>query len=283
MPSTGAGATFQPAFPQPITFPYATGSPKEGPQSFLAFVNIAAGSLTGNLSLDISQFGMSMCQSILVDNEANGVGIAIKSRNGVNFGIQAFGTQIIPIFQQGTQLSLAVTLASVQAGNTQIAFQIFNYWVPPASWVSNLAVSGNVNVASVSGSVIVNVSNANLLGMNIGAAKTGGCTPFFTATLTNTVVQVKAASGQATFKGFMGMSAAVGWLQIFDAPNPAAVTLGTTAPTASFPVQPISTPQTADLPPEGMAVAAGLMAAWTTTANGAAAPASAFQGTLFYF
>jgi hypothetical protein len=281
MPGAGAAA-FQPSSPQPATAPYATGAPPEGPQSFLAFVNIPAGNTIGLLAFELSQFKMSMVQSLLIDNEANPVAITVTSQGGVDFGIPAFGTQIVPLFQKGTQLALKITLAAVQPVQTQIAFQIFNAWVPPASWVSSLAVSGNVNVAAVSGNVNVQVSNAALLGVSLQAATFGGASSALYGGLTNTVVQVKGAPGTGVLKGFDGMSAALGWLQFFDAATPGAVTLGTTTPTYSFPVAPVNTPNRSIFPPEGLKFNNGLQLAWTTTINNATAPASAFQGNIFY-
>jgi len=286
MPAPGAAGTFSPLSPQPKPAPYSKGDPPEGPQTFLAFLNIPAGSLTANLSLDISQFGMSMVQSLLIDNEANPVAITVQSQGGpggVKFGIPAFGTQIVPMFQRGTQLLLAVTLGAVQLVQTQIAFQVFNAWVPPASWVSSLAVSGNVNVAAVSGSVNVQVGNAAFIGLTLAASISGGAKGTIFTALTNAVVQVKPAPGQATLKGAVGNAGATAaFLQFFDAAAPGSVTLGATLPTYVFPVA-ANSQGLAGFPPEGLTIFAGLQVAWTTTPTGAAAPAANWQGTILYF
>src|SRR5271163_507156 len=192
VPSTGAGAA---ASPQPVAFPYNTGSPAEGPKSALTFLTIAAGELSGQMSVNLSQIGMSMVQSVMVDNEANNVAIAVQAQNpsGVNFGIQPEGCQIIPIFTAGAILYLTITLASAQATDTSLAFQIFNSWVPPAQWVANLAIAGNVS-ATVSGVVDVSGSTVDIAGGSINitsgsVAVTGG-----TVTISNNSFAIAAMS-----------------------------------------------------------------------------------------
>jgi hypothetical protein len=269
--------------PQPTKNPVATGTPKEGPQSALVFLVIPAGEMQGNLSTNIEQFGMSMVQSLLVDNEANATSITVKAgTQAVNFGIQALGTQIIPVFQTGTTLNINIKLPEAVAFDVSLAFQIFNFEVPPASWVANLAVSGNVNIANVGGAVNVNVQNSNLIGVGLAAEVTGGANSKLMTGLSNTVTTVKTASGVGTFKGFSGLSAAAGWLQFFDASTAGSVTPGTTAPTWTFPVLAGAIAVSSNLPPEGLAFTKGLQAAWTTTATGGIAPAAAWQGNIFY-
>jgi hypothetical protein len=279
IPSTGAGAA---NLPSPVTNPYTTGQPKEGPLSALLFMTIPVGQTQAVYETNISQFGMSMVQSLLVDNEANAIGMTIKAGSiGVNFGIPPNASQIIPVFQNGTLLQINVTLAAASLTAVSLAFQIFNTFIPPASWFSTMSVNGNMTIESVSGNVQVEVQNANLLGVGIAAEITGGANGKIYGSLINSVQQVKMASGQGTFKGFSGLAAAAGWLQVFDAATSSAVTLGTTVPTWAFPL-PANTPVNAILPPEGLAFQNGLQIAWTTTYNGAVAPASPFQGTVFY-
>lgn len=280
IPSSGVSATRQ-ASPQPVAFPYASGSPSEGPLSAIIEMTIPAGQLSATTQVNVSQFGMSMVQSLLVDNQGNAVEINVKAgTTGAAFGIQSAGTQIIPVFQMGNYLTIMVGLAAVRATATVIAFQIFNSFVPPASWVANLSVSGNVNIAQVSGNVNVVVQNASLLGLSLEAEPFGGASGFVTNALTNTVVRVKAASGAATFKGFAGSNGStISWMQLFDAATPNAVTLGTTSPNYVFPVIGLTCPT---LPPEGLIFQNGLQAAFTLGPTNATAPTAVFAGTLFY-
>jgi hypothetical protein len=279
IPSTGAGASVS---PQPVTNPYATGQPKEGPLSAIMFLTIAAGQTTGILRTNISQYGMSMVQSLLVDNEANGIGATIKAGSiGLNFGIPPNASQLIPVFQTGVLLEIDVALESAPLAAVSLAFQIFNTFIPPASWFSTMSVNGNMTIESVSGNVAVEVQNAELIGVGIAAEVTGGANGKIFGALTNSVQTVKSTAGQGTFKGFSGLSTSAGWIQLFDAPTSGAVVLGTTVPTWAFPL-PAATPVNAILPPEGLAFVTGLQIAWTTTYNGALAPANPFQGTVFY-
>lgn len=236
-------------------------------------------SATGQYSL--TQFGMSMVQSLLIDNEANSVSVNIKAGStGATFGIQPGGTQTIPVFQTGTYLTVRASLNAVSALPVILVLQIFNSWVPPASWVANLSVSGNVNIAQVTGNVNVVVQNATLLGLSLEAEPFGGASGLVVTALTNTVVQVKAAPGAATFKGFAGSNGStISWMQLFDANTPGSVTLGTTPPAYTFPVIGLTSPQ---LPPEGLIFRNGIMAAFTLGPTNAIAPTAAFAGTLFY-
>jgi hypothetical protein len=282
IPAPGAGGTFQPQFTQPAATPFAKGDPPEGPVSFLSAVTIPAGETRATLTIDVSMVGMSMVQSLLVDNEANAIPVSIKCGTGVNFGIQPLGTQIIPVFLRGTTLAVTMTITDAQAEAVVVALQVFNSFVPPASWVSNLAVAGDVTVAAVSGDVNVTVSGAQLLGVGILAQTEGGASGMLLTALSNTVTSIK-STGAGTFKGFCVSSQATGYLQMFDASSPGVVTLGTTTPTWSFPVGPAGpTPCELALPPEGLAFAAGLQAAWTTTLTGSTAPAQPVDGTIFY-
>ena len=268
--------------PQPVSQPFSSGNPAEGPQSALLFLNIPAGQTTGSLNITLSQIGMSMVQSMLVDNEANEVAITVKGGSiGVSFGIQPSGTQIIPIFQKGTSFAINVTLAQVQLVPVSLAFQVFNTFVPPASWVSNLSVSGNVNINDVTGGVNVTVQNAELIGVGIAAEITGGASSTLLTGLTATAKQIKMASGTGTFKGFDVLSTVAGWLQLFDTPAPGSVILGTTPPNWSYPIlaNTVANPQ---LPPEGLAFLTGLQAAFTTTINGNTAPAANLLGNIYY-
>jgi hypothetical protein len=280
IPSSGAAAARHTS-PQPVAFPYASGTPPEGPLSALVATTIPAGQLSATSQFNVSQFGMSMVQSLLVDNEANDVAISVHAgTTGAAFGIQPAATQIIPVFQTGTNLTIMITLAQVQAIAVVVAFQIFNSFVPPASWVANLSVSGNVNIVEVAGNVNVVVQNASLLGISLEAEPFGGASGFVTSALTNSVVKVKNAAGNATFKGFVGTNGStISWLQLFDAATPTAVTLGTTPPNYTFPVIGLTSPI---VPPEGLAFLNGLQGAFTLGPTNATPPSAAFAGTLFY-
>ena len=178
--NSGNGA----ASPQPVKNPVARGNPPEGPQSALIFLVIPVGSTSGSITVDVSQFGMSMVQSLLVDNEANGVGISVNAGTiGVTYGIQPAGTQIIPVFQTGTSLNIVVNVNGPFTIPVSLAFQIFNFEVAPASWVANLSVNGNVNIANVGGSVNVQVANSNLIGVGLAAEITGGAKSMLLTTI----------------------------------------------------------------------------------------------------
>lgn len=282
IPAIGAGATFAPQATQPASSPYNSGDPPEGPRSALVSMAIPAGQTRATSVFTISQFNMSMLQSILVDNEANSIPITITVADGVNFGIQPFGTQVIPVFTAGTNVSVTLSIAEVQPAAIVIALQLFNNFVQPASWVSNLSVSGNVNVAAVGGDVNVTVSGANILGVGLTAQPTGGASAALIVGMTNTVIQINPAPGATSFKGGAVISGTAGFIQLFDVSTPGLVTLGTTPPNVSIPVGPANQSIELPLPPEGIMFANGLMAAWTTTVNGAVAPANALNGTLFY-
>ena len=269
--------------PQPIPNPYATGAPPEGPLSALLFLEIPAGQLSGLVSVNISQFGMSMIQSMLVDNEANAVGITVNAgSNALNFGIQPSGSQIVPIFQTGVNLTINVTLTTAaldpETGNpvpVGLAFQIFNTYVPPASWVANLTVNGAVDIVNVTGGVNVTVSNVASIGVGIIAEPTGGARGYFDG-INSVIKTMKAAPG--TFKGFSAQCSAAGWLQCFDVSNLGQITLGVTTPTFSFPCN-ANVPVSPELPPEGLAFAQGMFLAYTTTSNGSTDTGAYLVGT----
>src|SRR4029453_8260175 len=126
IPAPGAGATFQPQFTQPAAAPFAKGDPPEGPVSFISAITIPAGETRATLTIDVSSVGMSMVQSLLVDNEANGIPVSIRCGTGVNFGIQPLGTQIIPVFLRGTALAVTMTITDPQAAAVVVALQVFN-------------------------------------------------------------------------------------------------------------------------------------------------------------
>jgi len=253
---------------------------------------------------------MSMVQSVMIDNEANNVAITVQGQNppGVKFGIQPEGSQIIPIFAAGTTLSLSITLASVQLVDTQLAFQIFNTWVPPAQWVANLAIAGNVNaqvsgIVNVSGSVVslssgvvtisagtvaisggtVNISNSAFA---IAAMATGGANAALHAGLTNTVLSIKNnAAGclkALDLDNALGAIGSVSFVQVFDAATPGAVTLGSTIPKLSYPIAG-GAGRAPSFPPEGWQFSTGCQIAATSTAAGAGAPALAVNVNSIYF
>jgi hypothetical protein len=294
VPSLNQGAALS---PQPVAFPFASGNPPEGPLSALVVLSIPAGQLTGQLTTNISQYGMSMVQSLLVDNEANSVALTVRAGTiGTNFGIQPFGTQIIPVYQTGVNLITTVTLGTVQTAATVIAFQIFNSSVPPASWVSNLSVSGDVNIASITGTVdvavqgttpvsitggsimiaggVVDVSGSTIKlsgGVNLVAGMAGGASYMLFNPLTNTVVSL-ISNRLATFKGLYALAAAAAqFIQVFDAATPGAVTLGTTSPNLILTIPVVANPVIIPfpIPPEGLAFTNGIQLACTLTATGA--------------
>lgn len=298
------------ASPQPVAFPFNTGMPPEGPKSALISLTIPPGMISLQLGVEVGQFGMSMVQSLLVDNEGNNIAITVKAgQAGVAFGIQPAGTQIIPVFQSGTNLYITVTLPAAQITATVIAFQIFNAFVPPASWVSNLSVAGNVNIAQITGTVNVAVQGTTPVdivsgtvhiaggavdvtgsmitiegGIELSAAATGGASGFF-GVFSNALALLKGGGAPtfATFKGgfLNNASAAISYLQVFDAKQTADVTLGATTPNFVFPLQ-ASVNNAIEVPPEGLACLNGIVVAVTTTATGAAAPANPSTGTLYY-
>jgi hypothetical protein len=297
VPSLGQGAALS---PQPTAFPFKTGTPPEGPKSALISMVIPPGVLSFQLGVEVAQFGMSMVQSLLVDNEGNNVAITVKAGTiGTNFGIQPGGTQIIPVFQTGTNLLINVSLPAVQATATVIAFQIFNAFVPPASWVSNLSVAGNVNIAQITGTVnvavqgttpvsitggVVDIATGNVTvtslqgGVSLNSSAAGGAKYVMFNPLTNVVQSVKASSA-GTFKGmYVPSPAAAQFIQVFDALTAAAVTLGVTVPNLIFtlPVDAAGAqePVNLDLPPEGLAFLLGIQIACTLTATGAGAVAA---------
>jgi hypothetical protein len=288
VPSLGQGAALS---PQPVAFPYKSGQPPEGNKTALVLFTLPPNALSGQTIVDVSQFGMSMVQSLMCDNEGNDVAITVQAGDaGLAFGIQPLGTQIIPVFQASTQLKITVSVSTPQAQALSIAFQIFNAFVPPASWVSNLAVNGNVNVASITGTVNVAVqgtapvdivggsvmiaggavdvtgSTIDLAGgVSISSSALGGARYALYNPLTNVVVSLKNAQG--TFKGIGNSSAAAGFVQVFDAAAPAAVTLGVTVPNMVLPL-----PFLGNLCPEGLAFINGIQLACTSTATGNIAP-----------
>jgi len=279
IPSTGAGAAYS---PQPITLPFATGYPKEGPLSALVFLTIPTGQLSGSLNVNISQFGMSMVQSLLVDNEANIVPITInvgQSNASVAFGIQPNGTQIIPVFQTGVNLTINVTVGPGAVAPVALAFQIFNTYVPPSSWVSNLSVNGDVDIMNVSGGVNVQVTNATSLGVGIVAEPVGGANSAFIG-VNSAIKTLKANPG--TFKGLCCSALVVGWLQMFDVSNATNITLGTTPPTFTFPFTIVNVVSPLNLPPEGLKFVNGLYMSFTTTPNGSTDTGSYLVGTAYY-
>jgi hypothetical protein len=102
--------------------------------STLASLTIPAGAKNGSLSVDVSQFGMSGVQSLLVDNENNDAAITVTTGQvGVPFGIQAGGMRVIPVFQKGTLLNIRMTLVNVSAIPVSLAFRIFNTIISPAA------------------------------------------------------------------------------------------------------------------------------------------------------
>jgi hypothetical protein len=268
--------------PQAVAFPFATGTPKEGPFSVVVSLVVPNGQTSATLHVDLAQIKMSMIQSIMVSNEANPVAISVKvGTPAVTFGIQSEGTQIIPVFQTASNIYILVTLASVQSAPIIVTFQLFNTWVAPASWVSNLTVNGAVDINQVQGGVNVQVQNANNIPFSINAEPTGGASVSIESGLTNTLTQIKSASGPATFKGCLGLSSSAGFIQIFDAASPSAVTLGTTVPTLAIPV--LASAITAPLmPPEGIATQNGIVVAFTTLFSNATAPTNNWQGEFFY-
>lgn len=281
VPSTGAGASFS---PQPVTNPYATGTPSEGPRSTLLFLVLPTGVLTGSLNTNLSQFGMSMVQSLLVDNEANNTSISVTCGNpaqAITFAIPPGASQIIPVFQTGQLLTINVVAAAAATdvnGNpipVSLAFQIFNTFIPPASWFANLSVNGTVDISEVTGGVNVNVSNAGTIGVAVTAEPTGGARGYFDG-INSVIKTMKAAPG--TFKGFSAQCSAAGWLQCFDVSNLGQITLGVTAPTFSFPCN-ANVPVSPELPPEGLAFAHGMFLAYTTTANGSTDTGTYLVGT----
>ena len=261
-------------------FPFKTGDPPEGPKSALVSLTIPAGQTSATLATNLAQYGLSMVQSVLADNVFSPTGITVQSRSpdGVQYKIQSGGTTIFPVFTAANTLYLQVTLDAAQASPVTIPFQIFNSWVPPASFFSTLNVAGNVNI--VSGTVSVSGSTVTISGLtavSIMAAATGGATPKFIQSLSNTPTSVK-NSAAGSLKGLSidnsGASAPV-YIQIFDIALPSSVTLGTTPPKLSY-VCPSTglANNNVSLPPEGVAFANGIQVAATTTPNGSTAPAT---------
>jgi len=233
-----------------------------------------------------------MVQSMLVSNVLSNVSMTVIAGDpmtAVPFGIPATGTQTIPVFQKGTLLRIQVDLASLALApdgitqiDTVVVCQIFNTFQPPNSWVSQLSVAGDVNIATINGTIDVMVRNGNLLGVSLSGQPFGGCKVKQVSTMVNAVQQISTNANGCTFKGLDGLNLGASplpYVQIFDAPTPGAVVLGTTLPLAAYLFIAGAAYQ---VPPEGVAIQYGLMAAFTLTARGAGAAATGWTGNFYY-
>lgn len=113
---------------------------------------------------------------------------------------------------------------------------------------------------------------ACLLGGAAHAQTNDGSTPVLKSALTGTVATVKAARGNVAYVTSYNPSAAVTYVQLFDAATSAAVTLGTTVPKL---VVPIAATSTSHVWLDLSRFSLGIQAAATTAPTGAVAPASA--------
>lgn len=107
----------------------------------------------------------------------------------------------------------------------------------------------------------------------------GGLTTFFNGAVTNTAVAVKASAGQVYSWMLFNPSGAVAYLQVFNVAA-AGVTVGTTAPLFSIPVQAgTQVPFSTDI---GIAFGTAISVAATTTPTGSSAPGTAMVVNIFY-
>jgi hypothetical protein len=98
-------------------------------------------------------------------------------------------------------------------------------------------------------------------------------TPFLAPGLTTTIVDVKGVQGSLQWYACSNANATVAFVQAFDAASSTGITLGTTAPRMSLPVQPSGV--TVALVPTNFLK--GIQVAATTTVKGSAAPATALD------
>lgn len=109
----------------------------------------------------------------------------------------------------------------------------------------------------------------------------GGWTPKVFTGLTNTKVLINGAA--CNFGGHLTIynpNVTVAYIQVFDAATTAAVTLGSTAPTALI-IVPAGSAANVEIS-NGVHMASGIVIAATTTATGSTAMSSTLDGTLLY-
>lgn len=115
------------------------------------------------------------------------------------------------------------------------------------------------------------------------AGTTGGYTPYFVDAVT-TAATVSGSAGKLSGFSVMNTNTTTAWMQVFDTTG--AVTLGTTVPTASFPIPANSTAANGAgsnfVSTVGMAIANGIKVAFTTTPKGATTVSTGVSGTILY-
>lgn len=136
--------------------------------------------------------------------------------------------------------------------------------------IGKLAANSGVDIGDVDVTSIA--AGANLIGdVGISGARTSGGTTFFhSADLDETEEQVKGSAGQIYFIHAMNLSAAVKYLQVFNA-TAASVTVGTTPPDMVFPIATQGDTNGAGFVlsvPNGIAFGTAITLAATTTATG---------------
>lgn len=116
-----------------------------------------------------------------------------------------------------------------------------------------------------------------LAGIVPAAAQLTGNVPFLADALSTTVKTVKSSGGALAWYACSNPNAAIAFVQVFDTTG--AVTLGTTVPKVSLPVQAqaVTVLHLGNATGNGVAMLAGIKIAATTTPKGLTAPAVALD------
>lgn len=192
---------------------------------------------------------------------------------------------------------LNVTLANTGANATAVKVDNSAVTQPVSGTVTANAGTGSFTVTqSTASNLKVDLSGtaANSTAIKVDgsavtqptsqvAGTTGGYTPYFIDAVTTTAT-VSGSAGKLSGFSVMNTNSTVAWLQVFDTTG--AVTLGTTTPTASFPIPANSTAGNGAgsnfISTVGMAIANGIKIAFTTTAKGATTVSTGVSGTILY-